>query len=363
MDNISAKPPKPSSRLSGLPGYGRGRATASRVLAYRLGSNEAPDAPDATLIQAVAEAFASANRYPDLRGESLGAALAFRHGISVDQVAVAAGSIVLLDQVIRAYCDPGDEVLTLWRSYEAYPIIVGLAGARLVCVPLDADHRLDVAALCEAVGSSTRAVLICNPNNPTGTTLASEALDALLARLPPDVLVILDEAYCDYDGDAETVASSPGRRLARHKNLVILRTLSKAWGLAGLRVGYAMADTNVILAIHAVAPPFPLPGVALAAGLSVLKRPEAVAVRVALNRVERERLLIGVGAAGLEVAQSATNFVWLPVGAKAEAMNAHLARLGIASRCFAAEGVRITTGNVTDTEAVLQALAQFKLND
>ena len=363
MDKITPKPPVPSSRLSGLPGYGRGRAAASTVFARRLGSNEAPDAPDPALIQAVATAFVGANRYPDLRGETLGAALALRHGISVDQVAVAAGSIVLLDQVIRAYCDAGDEVVTLWRSYEAYPIIVGLAGARLVCVPLDADHRLDAAALCEAIGPSTRAVLICNPNNPTGTTLAPEALDTLLARLPADVLVILDEAYCDYDGDAETVASSAGRRLARHRNLVILRTLSKAWGLAGLRVGYAMADPEVILAIHAVAPPFPLPGVALAAGLAALKRPEAVAARVALNRVERERLAAGIRAAGLEVAQSGANFVWLPVAAKAEALTAHLARFGIASRCFATEGVRITTGTASDTEAVLQALAQFRPND
>lgn len=311
----------------------------------------------------MAEAFANANRYPDLRGETLGAALALRHGISVDQVAVAAGSIVLLDQVIRAYCDAGDEVVTLWRSYEAYPIIVGLAGARLVCVPLDGDHRLDPAAFCQAIGPSTRAVLICNPNNPTGTTLAPEALDALLVRMPADVLVILDEAYCDYDGDAETVTSSAGRRLARHKNLVILRTLSKAWGLAGLRVGYAMADPEVILAIHAVAPPFPLPGVALAAGLAALKRPEAVAARVALNGVERERLATGIRAAGFEVAQSGANFVWLPVGTNAEALNAHLARFGIASRCFAAEGVRITTGTATDTEAVLHALAQFRPND
>ncbi len=132
-----------------------------------------------------------------------------------------------------------------------------------------------------------------------------------------------------------TGRTGAGRRLARHKNLVILRTLSKAWGLAGLRVGYAMADPEVILAIHAVAPPFPLPGVALAAGLAALKRPEAVAARVALNGVERERLATGIRAAGFEVAQSGANFVWLPVGTNAEALNAHLARFGIASRCFA----------------------------
>ena len=125
MDEISAKVPTPSPRLAGLPGYGRGRAGAAQIFAHRLGSNEAPDAPDRAERQAVAAAIDGANRYPDLRGETLGAALALRHGLKADQVAVAAGSIVLLDQLMRAYCDGGDEIVTAWRSYEAYPILAG----------------------------------------------------------------------------------------------------------------------------------------------------------------------------------------------------------------------------------------------
>ncbi len=363
-ENFARTPtPAPSPRLSGLPGYGRGRAGSARVFAHCLGSNEAPDAPAAAVRQAVAAAFADANRYPDLRGETLGAALALRHGLNADQVAVAAGSIVLLDQVIRAYCDPGDEIVTLWRSYEAYPILAGLAGARLIEVPLDGDYRLDAMAFRAAVGPRTRAVLICNPNNPTGTALAPDALDGLLDELPDDVLVILDEAYCDYDGSAEVVRTSPARRLARHRNLVILRTFSKAWGLAGLRVGYAVSAPEVIEAIHSVAPPFPLPGVALAAALAALDLPEAVAARADSNAIERARLSSGIAALGLPVAQSAANFIWLPVGRQAEALNTHLAGSGIAARCFVREGVRITTGTAADTDAVLDALARFRPND
>lgn len=363
MTTIAANALRPSTRLSGLPGYGKGRAGAAQVFAHRLGSNESPDPPDAALQQAVAAAFSGANRYPDLRGETLGAALARRHGIDVDQVAVAAGSVVLLDQAIRAWCDPGDEVVTPWRSYEAYPIIAGLSGAPLVEVPLDPDHRVDAAALCDAIGPRTKIVLLCNPNNPTGTALAPGDLDRLLAALPAHVLIVLDEAYCDYDGSAEAVRTSPAPRLARHPNLLILRTFSKAWGLAGLRAGYAMGAADVIATLHAVAPPFPLPGVALAAALAALDLPDAVARRVTHNEVERARLTEGIAALGLPVADSRANFVWLPLGDMAEALTEHLARARIAVRCFAGEGVRITTGTPDDTDAVLEALARFRPND
>lgn len=363
MDTNRSGVPEPSGRLRDLPGYGRGRAQAAQVFAHRLGSNEAPDGPSAAVRAAVAAAFAEAHRYPDLRGEALAEALARRHGVGMDHIAVSAGSIVLLDQVIRAWCDPGDEVATAWRSYEAYPIIVGLAGARMVEVPLDDDHRLNAAALCAAVTPLTKVALICNPNNPTGTALSATELDALLDALPERVLVVLDEAYCDYSGEAGSAAASPAARLARHPNLVILRTFSKAWGLAGLRLGYAIAAPRIVAAIHAVAPPFPLPGVALAAGIAALGDEDAVAARVARNATERARLSAGLAKAGLPVAQSAANFVWLPVGRKAEALTAHLRAASIAARCFPGEGVRITTGTPADTDAVLEAVSHWRPND
>lgn len=362
MDSMHAAPPAPSKRLDGLPGYGKGRAAGAMVFAHRLGSNEAPDAVDPAILSAVTSALAGANRYPDLRGETLAAALAGRHGLNAAQIAVAAGSIVLLDQIVRGWCDPGDAVVAPWRSYEAYPIIAGLSGATLVTVPLDAAHRLDRAAFLAAIGPRTRIALICNPNNPTGTVLDTDTLDALLAAIPADVLIVLDEAYCDFAGSAAQVAASPAARLARHPNLVILRTFSKAWGLAGLRVGYAMAAPEVIEQIHAVQPPFPLPGVALAAALAALALEPAVTARIARNATERARLTEGLTAQGLPVAESQANFIWLPLGGDAASLNDHLARNGIAARCFAGEGLRITTGTPADTDAVLDAVARWRPN-
>lgn len=360
MADANMPAPRPSARLDGLPGYGRGRAGQAETFRHRLGSNEAPDGPSPAVLEAVAAALEGGNRYPDLRGETLGQALARRHGVDHDMVAVAAGSIVLLDQIVRAWCDPGDEVVTPWRSYEAYPIIAGLSGARLVEVPLDGDCRADPAAILAAVGPRCRVAILCNPNNPTGTSLEPEALDALIAALPPHVLVVLDEAYADYADDARTVAASPARRLARHANLAVLRTFSKAWGLAGLRVGYCLADPRVIAALHAVAPPFPLPGPVAAAALAALEAAAAVEARVARNAAQRARIAEGLRGLGLPVAESRANFLWLPVAGGAAPLAAHFGEAGIAVRCFAGEGVRITTGTDADTDAILAAAAAWR---
>lgn len=359
MDDQRFRAPEPSRRLAGLPSYGRGRAGQTTPFLHRLGSNEAPEAPTSAVQAAAAAAFAATNRYPDLRGETLAEALAKRHGLAAEAVAVSAGSIVMLDQLIRAYCDPGDVVVAPWRSYEAYPIIVGGAGARLVEVPLDGGHRLDADAMLKACGAGVRIFLLCNPNNPTGTALGTTELDALIDALPRDALVILDEAYADYAADAATVAASPARRLARHPNLAVLRTFSKAWGLAGMRVGYCLADPDIVAAVNAIAPPFPLPAPALAAALAALDEEDVVAKRVACSIEQRRRLTEGLTAAGLPVSRSEANFVWLAVGCEAEALTLHLRRAGISVRCFAGEGVRITTGTAADTAAVLAAVAEW----
>ena len=351
---------RPSRRLDALPGYGRGRAGQTIPFRHRLGSNEAPDAGGAGRAEAALQAADAIHRYPDLRGETLAAALSQRHGIGSDCVAVAAGSVVLLDQLIRAACDPGDEIVTPWRSYEAYPIIAGLSGARLVEVPPDAAHTADPAAILAAVGSRCRVVLVCNPNNPTGTALDDDAIDGLLGRIPGDRLVILDEAYVDYAADAAEVAARPARRLARHPNLAVLRTFSKAYGLAGARVGYCLAAPQIIAAVQAVAPPFPLPGPSVALALAALADPGAVAARVGRNAAERARMTAGLEALGLPVARSRGNFVWLPVGADARPLTDHFARASIAVRCFEGEGVRITTGTPADTDAVLAAARAWR---
>lgn len=362
MNSTDASSPAPSKRLAGLPGYGKGRVAGATVFAHRLGSNEAPNATDPAILTAVANALAGANRYPDLRGETLSEALAGRHGLGTDHFAVAAGSIVLLDQIVRGWCDPDDLVVAPWRSYEAYPIITGLSGATLMTVPLDPDHRIDRKAFLGAINARTRIAIICNPNNPTGTALDADTLDTLIADIPAHVLVVLDEAYCDFADSATQVAASPAARLARHANLVILRTFSKAWGLAGLRVGYAIAAPAIIEHIHAIQPPFPLPGVALVAAIAALDHETAVSARISRNAIERTRLTKGLTTLGLPVAKSQANFVWLPLRDDAASLNDHLARNGIAARCFPGEGLRITTGTAADTDAVLNTVSRWRPN-
>jgi histidinol-phosphate aminotransferase len=266
----------------------------------------------------------------------------------------------MLDQLMRAFCDAGDTVVIPWRSYEAYPIIVGIAGARLVEVPLDADHRIDPGAMLQACADGARIVVLCNPNNPTGTALAQEELDALLHALPKDILIILDEAYADYAQNTVGVATSPAARLKRHANLVVLRTFSKAWGLAGMRIGYCLADPQIIAAINAVTPPFPLSTPAIAAALAVLEEQGAVAERVACSVEQRDRLTKGLEAIGLPVARSGANFVWLPIYSEAEELTHYLRDSGIAVRCFPGEGVRITTGTAADSAAVLAAVNKWR---
>lgn len=345
----------PSSRLEGLPGYGRGRATDALAFRHRLGSNECDAPPSADVIAAAYTSLAGANRYPDLRGETLSAELARRFGLDATEVAVSAGSVVLLEQLVRAYCDLGDEVVSGWRSYEAYPIIVGGAGATLVEAPLDEHHRIDPKTILAAIGPATRAVILCNPNNPTGTALAPDTLNRLIEAIPPDVLVIVDEAYAEFNSAATRQASAG---LARRGNVAVLRTFSKAWGLAGMRIGYCLADPAIVGALQAVQPPFPLPAPAIAMAVAALGDEAGLRRRVTQAQVQRTTMIEELRAIGLPVAESAANFIWLPLDEDAEDLSRQFQDHGIAVRCFAGAGVRITTGTETDTDAVLAAVTQ-----
>lgn len=349
---------RPSERLTTVPRYGRGRAVVSPIATHRLGSNEVPDCDDG-LQWPAAQAAQTVHRYPDLHGEPLIEALSLRFGLSQTDIAVGAGSIVLLDQLIRAFCDADDEILSFWRSYEAYPILAGISGVRLVTVPFGPDGQPDEDGLIEAISGSTRVVLLCNPNNPTGVTLSEQRIDAFLARIPPHLLVVLDEAYIEFASSPAEALFSPKRRLSIHPNLAILRTFSKVWGLAGARVGYCMANAPIIDALRTVAAPFPLSGMALAMAKAALARPDVVAARIARNASERGRLMKGLRTLGFPVLESQANFVWLPLGARASSFTEYLDRERIAVRCFDGEGVRITVGSPDDTTAVLGTAARF----
>ncbi len=231
---------RPAARrvVQSLPAYVPG-ARVGVEGAYKLSSNENPFPPLPSVVDVVARAAADMNRYPDMFATDLAEALAKRHNVTPDAVVAGCGSVAVLGHVLQAFCDAGDEVVHAWRSFEAYPIAISLTGAVGVPVTLDADGRHDLPAMAAAVGPRTKVVLVCTPNNPTGPAVHADELDAFLAAVPEHVVVVLDEAYVHFVRDA---AVPDGERLlATHPNLVVLRTFSKAYGLAGLRVGYALA--------------------------------------------------------------------------------------------------------------------------
>ncbi|MGC4153746.1 MAG: aminotransferase class I/II-fold pyridoxal phosphate-dependent enzyme, partial [Propionicimonas sp.] len=262
---MSIPVPQPRPAVAGLPSYIAGRRSSSADTAA-LASNESHEPPLPGVVEAIAEHARRANRYPDMGALALREALAVHVGTGIEQIAVGAGSVSVLQQAITAFCDAGDEVVFAWRSFEAYPILTAIAGAVAVKVPLRPDEGHDLAAMAAAVTDRTRVILLCSPNNPTGVPLTTEQVAGFLGQVPPDVLVVLDEAYIEYADDPD------GREslvlLAAHPNLCLLRTLSKAWGLAGLRVGYAVAAPEIAEALRRTAIPFGVSAAAQAAGIA-----------------------------------------------------------------------------------------------
>lgn len=264
----------------------------------------------------------------------------------------------MLGQIIQAACDPADEVVFAWRPFEAYPIITGLAGARPVGVPLDSDgrHRLD--AMAAAITQRTRVILICTPNNPTGPAIGHGELAGFLDRIPPDVLAVIDEAYHEFVTDP-TAADALARYRAR-PNVALLRTFSKAHGLAGLRVGYAIAHEPVASALRKTAVPFGVNSLAQVAALASLGARQEVKDRVAALVSERTRVTSTLGAQGWPIPDSQANFIWLPLGQDSSAFSAAAQHAGLAVRQFGDEGVRFTIGETQANDALIHVARQFR---
>ncbi|WP_307807410.1 histidinol-phosphate transaminase [Naasia sp. SYSU D00948] len=354
MTDAPRTPVRLRPEIVALPVYRQGRPAVEG--GYKLSSNENPFAPLPGVLDAVARA-AELNRYPDAAAAGLRARLAERFGVSADEVHVGAGSVSLLSQFIAAAAGPGDEVLYAWRSFEAYPGLVTVAGATSRRVPLLADGRHDLDAMAAAVSDRTRVVLVCSPNNPTGCVVSSEELDRFLAAVPQDVLVLLDEAYAEFVRDPD--AADGARLLGRHPNLVVLRTFSKAWGLAGLRLGYAIGPVPLLDAARAAAIPLSVTAVALAAGDASLDAEDELRSRVDTIVERREAVAAGLAAAGLAVPRSQGNFVWLPLGdATAEAADL-LHEAGISARAFPPEGIRVSIGEAESVDKLLTAASEI----
>ena len=348
--------------VAALPAYVPGARpdAASPVEIAKLSSNELPFPPQESVVEAITRTVAGVNRYPEMTGETLTQALARRWGVEAEQVVVGNGSVALIQHLLDAVCRPGDEVVIPWRSFEAYPICIAVAGARAVRVPLTPDARHDVPAMLAAITPRTRVVMACTPNNPTGTILTAEELAELVAGVPRDVVVLIDEAYLDFvtdprAGDALTL-------LAGAPNLVVSRTFSKAHALAGMRVGYLVCEPGLAAAIRSVATPFGVNLPAQAAAVAALGQAELgrTTERSAAVAAERDRVVASLRTQGWEVPEAHGNFFWLGVGEETMALAEHFRAAGILVRPFAGEGVRVSIGTTSDNERVLAAAAAWR---
>ncbi|MEU6851203.1 histidinol-phosphate transaminase [Actinacidiphila alni] len=356
--------PKLRAELDGIPTYKPGRPPAAEGSgdrtgpAFKLSSNENPYPPLPGVLEAATAAAAAFNRYPDLACSALTAELAGRFGVPEAHIATGTGSVGVAQQLLQSTSGPGDEVIYAWRSFEAYPIITRISGARPVQVPLDADERHDLDAMAAAVTDRTRLIFVCNPNNPTGTVVRRAELERFLDRVPSDVLVVLDEAYREFITDADV---PDGIDLYRDRpNVAVLRTFSKAYGLAGLRIGFAVAHEPVAAALRKTAVPFGVSQLAQDAAVASLRAEPALLERVAGLVAERGRVVEALTGQGWTVPETQANFVWLRLGERTTDFAAAAERAGATVRPFAGEGVRITIGETEANDLLLRTAETFR---
>jgi histidinol-phosphate aminotransferase len=317
---------------------------------HKLSSNESPFGPLPSVVKVIAEAAGHINRYPDNGSAALTEAIAARFAVPASHVAVGCGSVGVAQQLLEAVGEAGADVLYAWRSFEAYPYLSDLAGVTSVRVPLD-DETHDLAAMADAVTSRTRLVFVCNPNNPTGTVVHRAELEEFLGRVPEDCLVVLDEAYAEYVRDPDV---PDGISLYRDRpNLAVLRTFSKAYGLAGLRVGFMVAHEPVAAAVRKTMLAFTVNALAQAAALASLQAEAELLDRVEAVVKERERVRHELLAQGWTVPPTEANFVWLRLGADTVDFAGACDREGVAVRPFAGEGARVSIGDPEANDAFL----------
>ncbi|MDK4322554.1 histidinol-phosphate transaminase [Corynebacterium pseudodiphtheriticum] len=335
--------------LESLPAYVPGKRMPDAV---KLSSNESAHPPLPSITEAIAESAAQSHRYPDMGVVELRKKLAAHLGLADEtSVTVGTGSSALCQQLVTITCQPGDEVIFPWRSFEAYPIFTQVTGATAVPVPLR-ELRNDLPAMADAITERTRLIFVCNPNNPTGTTITDQEFREFMDRVPADVVVALDEAYVEYNTADNTPLATEA--VQQYPNVIGLRTFSKAYGLAGVRVGYAFGNPDIIATLGKVAIPFGVSAVAQAAALAALEpaATDELNERVTETNQQRDRLADELG-----LTRSFANFVWIPTESlhdSPQEVAAQLAESGVLVRAFDA-GLRITATTAEETDALLAA--------
>ena len=350
--------PQIRQAIADIPAYVPGKPPRPRegVRTYKLSSNENPNPPLPGVVEAVTGAVEAMNRYPDMGCTGLYAALSDRLGVPAEHLAAGTGSVAVLYHLLQAFCESGDEVVYAWRSFEAYPIAVAVTGATSVQVPLGPGARHDLHAMLEAITDRTKVVIVCTPNNPTGPAVPQAELEAFIDRVPPHVVVVVDEAYREFVRSEDPV---DGLRLyAGRSNVVVMRTFAKAYGLAGFRVGYVVAPPEIASAVRACALPFGVSSVAQAAAVASLAAEPELLERVDRIVAERERVLAELRAQGWTVPDAQGNFVWLALGDRTAEFAAAAEDAGIMVRPFAGEGVRVTIGEPEANDVFLSVAAK-----
>lgn len=357
-----------AEKLARMPGYQAGvpagqapEAIASGNIA-QLASNESPFPPHPKVVEAIQKTAAAMNRYPDPDATLLRRRLAERYETEPSRIAVANGSCEILLAAAEALCEPGAEIVYAWPSFSMYPYLPALTGAREIRVPLAEGDVHDLDAMAAEVTAATQLLIVCNPNNPTATHIPAAEIAAFCERIPEHVTVILDEAYVEFQTHDDPDATLD--LLAGFPNLVVLRTFSKCYGLAGLRVGYAIGSPKFRAAVDAVRQPFSVNALAQAAGAEAILHQDDVLRRVESTIAARLAVEEGLHELGLQTADTHANFSWIDLGdADEAAVISGLAEREIAVRPGKALGgpghIRVSYGTAEENERFLRGLSEL----
>lgn len=353
-----------------LPSYAAGKppVPVEGLTRYKLSSNENPLGPVPEVARVLAE-FDAVHRYPDPLSTALRTALAGQLGVDAEDIVTGAGSLGALNQILKTFAGVNadgvqDEVIYAWRSFEAYPILVGIMGARSVQVPNLPDGSHDLDAMAAAITDRTRLILVCTPNNPTGPAVTESQIRAFLAKVPATVPVVIDEAYFEFCAASSIPEGEEpplnGLDIYRdYPNVIILRTFSKAQGLAGLRVGYSISHPQITRHLRVAATPFAVSALAERAAVASIEHQEAVMARVRHIVAERERVTARLRELGYEFPSTYANFVWLPLGERTGEFVDLMNRNALSVRAFGSEGVRVSIGEVEANDRFLSLCELF----
>jgi histidinol-phosphate aminotransferase len=358
-----------SARIRNIGGYAPGKPIKqaekeSGVKCIKMASNENPFGPSPRALEAIQKTAGEVNLYPDNEVSELRARLAQAHGVQPANIVVTAGSTTLLDVVARTVLDPGSKAITSERSFIVYPIVTKLAGAELVQVPMN-DDTYDLNAIAAAVDDKTRLVFLANPNNPTGTMVSAPAIDRFFDKLPPNVLVVLDEAYADFAQDftrrrGASEYSHSIEYVCQNRPVMVLRTFSKAHGLAGVRVGYGIGPVELVATFSRVRTAFMVSAVAEAAAIAALEDRAHLAKSIENNAAGAEWLMSQLSDMGYKPVETWANFIYVDVGEDSVAVAKRMQAAGVIIRPLSVWGaktaIRVSIGTPEQNTAFVKAL-------